>query len=97
MFADFTPASDDPWNNLQEPARAGRESSAPLLRLLGALDTGWKVEEPIYLRARWSDAGARVYCFILHRHPQEAPCLLTVPASTAVEKFVRSEGLQVLH
>ena len=97
MFADVTSALFDPWNILQEPARAGRESSAPLLRLLAALDTGWKVEEPIYPRARWSDGGARVYGFILHRHPQEAPRLLTVPVSTAVEQFVCSEGLKVLH
>jgi len=95
MLADF--ASDDAWNNLQEPARAGRETTAPLLRLLAALDSGWQVEEPIYLRSRWTDGGARVYCFILRRQPQEPPRLLTVPASTAVEQFVRSEGLKVLH
>ena len=97
MFADLTPASDDPWNNLQEPARAGRESTAPLLRLLAALDSGWQVEEHIYLRSRWIDGGARVYCFILHRQTQDAPRLLTVPVSAAVEQFVRSEGLKVLH
>jgi hypothetical protein len=97
MLADFTSVSDDTWNNLQEPTRAGREASAPLLRLLAALDSGWRVEEPIYLRARWSEGSARVYCFILHRQPHEAPRLLTVPVSTAVEQFVRSEGFKVLH
>ena len=97
MFADYTSASDDAWNNLQEPARAGRESSAPLLRLLAALDSGWQVEEPVFLRPCWTDSGARVYCFILRRQVQEAPQLLILPVSTAVEQFVRSEGLEVLH
>jgi hypothetical protein len=96
MFANFTPASDDAWNNLQEPARSTQEPSAALLRLLAALDTGWQVEEPIYLRSRWTDGGLRIYCFILHRQPQEAPRLLTVPVSPAVERFVSNEGLQVL-
>ncbi len=68
----------------------------PLLRLLAALDTGWLVEEPVYLRARWSDGDARVYCFILHRSPQDPPYLITVPATSAVEQFVRNEGLRVL-
>ena len=97
MVADFISASDDGWNALQEPAHAGRESSAPLLRLLAALDSGWQVEEPIYLRSRWSNSGAHIYCSILHRQPHEAPRLLTLPVSTAVEQFVRREGLQVLH
>ncbi len=96
MFADLNPVSDDPWNNLQEPARAGCESSAPLLRLLAALDSGWQLEEPIYLRSRWSEGDARVYCFILHRQPHEAPRLLTLPVNSAVEQFVRSEGLEVV-
>jgi hypothetical protein len=97
MSTDFASAAEDPWNNLQEPARSGRESTAPLLRLLAALDTGWQVEEPIYLRSHWGGSGTRAYFFILHRQPQETPRLITVPANTAVDQFVRNEGLKVMH
>ena len=96
MLAEPVAAYEETWSQLQEPARPSPEPSMSLLRLLAALDTGWQVEEPVYLRTRWSDGGAHVYCFILHRAKQEPPHLLTIPANSAVEQFVRNEGLRVL-
>jgi hypothetical protein len=96
MVAESAAAYEETWSQLQEPARPSHEPSVPLLRLLAALDTGWQVEEPVYLRPRWSDGGARVYCFILHRARPELPYLLTVPATATVEQFVRNEGLRVI-
>jgi hypothetical protein len=95
MTAEPVPAYEEAWSQLQEPARPSHQPSIPLLRLLAALDTGWLVEEPVYLRSRWSDDGAHVYCFILHRSKQEPPHLITMPATSAVEQFVRNEGLRV--
>jgi hypothetical protein len=62
---------------------------------LAALDQGWKIEDPVYLRPRWGEAGGRVYHFILHR-PFHAPRLITVPEGPAVDGFVRAEGVRVL-
>jgi len=85
---------EDIWNVLQQPAHSTDvEPSYRLLR--AALDMGWWVEEPVYLRPRWSDDGPRVYHFILRRPPQSLPRLLSVPESPEVDRFVRDEGLRV--
>lgn len=93
MATPETSSGTPAWDHLQQPARlAGIE---PRLRLLlAALDMNWRIEEPVYLRPRWGDASGRVYHFILHR-PGEAPRLITVPETPAVERFVRAEGLRV--
>jgi hypothetical protein len=94
VFADPNAFFDDAWNLLQEPARPAAEPRYQLL--MAALDTGWQVELPVYLRPRWSDDGPRVYHFILRRAAQSAPRLLTVPASEAMDQFVCDEGWRVL-
>ncbi len=83
---------DELWSHLQQPAHAG--AGDPRLRLLlAALDQGWKIEDPVYLRPRWGEGGGRVYHFILSR-PFHAPRLITVPEGPAVEAFVRAEGVR---
>ncbi|HLF29157.1 MAG TPA: hypothetical protein VJG32_22745 [Anaerolineae bacterium] len=89
------PVDPEPvWNRLQEPAHPGSlDASYRLLR--AALDTGWRIEEPIYLRPRWSDSGPRVYHFILRRPRYTTQRLLSVPEGPEVERFVRDEGLRI--
>jgi hypothetical protein len=85
---------DELWSQLQQPAHPG--AGDPRLRLLlAALDQGWHIEDPVYLRPRWGDSGGRVYHFILHR-PFYAPRLVTVPEGPAVDRFVQTEALRVL-
>lgn len=85
---------DEIWGQLQQPARLG--GTEPRLRLLlTALDTNWRVEEPVYLRPRWGDDGGRVYHFILTK-PHASPRLITVPESPLVEQVIRAEGLRVV-
>ncbi len=87
-------ARDDIWSLLQQPAcPAGMEPRYRLL--LAALDTSWQIEEPVYLRPRWSETGPRVYHFILRRAPLDSPYLLSVPEGAEVERFVREAGLSV--
>lgn len=89
------PNADDVWDRLQQPAR--RADLEPQYRLLrSALDNGWRIEEPIYLRPRWSGSRSHVYHFILRHATQTAPRLLTAPHSADIERFVRDEGLRVL-
>ncbi len=63
--------------------------------LLAALDLGWQVEEPVYLRPRWGESGSWVYHFILKREATPQPCLVTVRHNPEVEQFIEQEGWQV--
>ena len=86
---------DDVWEVLQQPIPStGVDPRYHALR--AALDVGWRVEEPVYLRPRWSDDGPRVYHFILRRRDGSGPPrLVTVPENPEVERFVRKERLRV--
>ncbi|MGQ0600728.1 MAG: hypothetical protein ACT4QE_03425 [Anaerolineales bacterium] len=85
---------DEVWSQLQQPVSlSGNE---PRLRLLlSALDQGWRIEDPVYLRPRWGEQSARVFNFILHR-ARHAPRLITVPESPEADRFIRNENLRVL-
>jgi hypothetical protein len=90
-----TVASDELWNQLQQPARPSEVEPRYRL-LLSALDLGWEVEEPVYLRGRWGEGSPRVYHFILRHDAFAVPRLITVPEGSEVVRLVRSEALKVL-
>jgi len=46
--------------------------------LLAALDLGWQVEEPVYLRPRWGEGEPWVFHFILKMNTMCQPHLVTV-------------------
>ena len=95
MLLSAIPTPDDRWENLQQPAHPSQIE--PQFRsLLAALDMGWRIEEPVYLRPRWSDFGPRVYHFILRRALLAPPRMLSVPESAQVDRFVHGEGLRVV-
>ena|SRR5688572_909831 len=95
MLMSHLPTSEDRWHSLTDAPHASRVDPQ-FRRLLAALDSGWQVEAPVYLRPRWGDGGPRVYHFIL-RHPAlSAPRLITVPTGAEVDGFVQSEGLSPL-
>ncbi len=83
------------WDLLQQPAHPAELD--PRYRLLrAALDAGWRIEEPVYLRPRWGEGGSRVYHFILWLDSEVTPRLITVAECLEVERFVREEGLRVV-
>ncbi len=86
---------DDRWNQIQESARPS-PVGAQFRLLISALDLGWRVEEPVYLRPRWAEDSSRVYHFILKRSPASPPKLVTVPEGPEVQRFVHDQGLRVL-
>ncbi len=86
---------EDNWQVLQQPDRPAGGMDSRFQLLLSALDSGWRIEEPVYLRPRWDEHGPWVYHFILRRSLLEAPRMISVPASPLVERFVRNEGLQI--
>ena len=88
-------APEDRWETLQQPSHPSQIE--PHFRsLLAAIDMGWRIEEPVYLRPRWSDAGPRVYHFILRRALLAAPRMLSVPEGPDVDDFVRDESLRLV-
>jgi len=97
MFADHSPELSDHWDTLQQPSCPSNVDPLYLL-LLAALDRGWQVQKPVYLRSRWSDGGPRVYHFILNPMSPTAgapPRLISIPEGPEVERFVREAGLSV--
>ena len=91
----MTPSHEDRWNSL---AQAAHDSPVEpgFRRLLAAIDSGWRVDAPVYLRPRWGQSGPRLYHFILRHAEVTTPRLLSVPTGDAVEAFVGSEGLEVI-
>ncbi len=65
--------------------------------LLAALDAGWRVEPPIYLRQDWSikTKPARVFHFVMRRDSQRMTTLLSVPDCEAVRRLINDNGWQV--
>ena len=86
---------DESWDVLQQPAHPAEVEPRYRL-LLAALDVGWRIEEPVYLRPRWSEDGPRVYHFILWLDSEAAPRLITVPECPEAERYVRTERLRVV-
>ena len=62
--------------------------------LLAALDGGWKVEPPIYVRSDWSmkRKDAKVFHFVLRRDSIRMTTLLSVPDCDAVRRLIGDNG-----
>jgi hypothetical protein len=58
--------------------------------LLAALDGGWKVEAPVYVRNDWSlkRKDAKVFHFVLRRDSIRMTTLLSVPDCEAVRRLI---------
>jgi len=64
--------------------------------LLTALDAGWRVEPPIYIRADWSlKSRTKVFHFVLRRDSLRMTTLLSVPDCEAVRDLIGENGWAV--
>ncbi len=64
--------------------------------LLTALDAGWRVEPPVYVRADWSlKSRLKVYHFVLRRDSLRMTTLLSVPDCEAVRGLIGENGWAV--
>ncbi len=63
-------------------------------RLLAALDGGWKVEPPVYVRSDWSlkRRDTKVFHFVLRRDSIHMTTLLSVPDCEAVRGLIDDNG-----
>lgn len=97
MFETLMLEQGDVWSVLQQPAKPTSAEPSYLL-LLAALDSGWAIEEPVYLRPRWGEGGPHVYHFILRqKRLMQLPAtrLITISAGPEVERLVRDLGLTI--
>ena len=84
--------AEDRWSILSNN-RATTLNDPALARyhmLLAALDGGWKVEPPIYVRSDWSlkRKDAKVFHFVLRRDSSRMTTLLSVPDCEAVRRLI---------
>src|SRR5512139_556999 len=84
--------TEDRWSILNN-SRTTTHNDPALARyhvLLAALDGGWKVEPPVYLRGDWSVKckDAKVFHFVLRRDSIRMTTLLSVPNCEAVRRLI---------
>ena len=84
--------AEDQWPNLNDDRATtlNDPTQARYHRLLAALDGGWKVEPPIYVRSDWSlkRKDAKVFHFVLRRDSIRMTTLLSVPDCEAVRRLI---------
>jgi hypothetical protein len=83
------------WNVIDQPSYILSSSDESYRMLLAALDLGWQVEEPVYLRPRWDEEGEWVFHFILKKSSGDKPYLITTRHNMDIERLVIEEGWQV--
>jgi hypothetical protein len=80
---------------MSQPASSHFASQdAHLAQLSRALEHGWRIEPPIYLRYQWFGHNKRGYYFILKRWAEVD--LLVIPDCAAIRHWVRAHRLHVL-
>ena len=82
------------WDTLEETHRPLGSSDESYRILLAALDLGWLVEEPVFLRPRWHDSGPWLFHFVIKNDKNQSH-LITTFKSPDVERLVIQEGWQV--
>ncbi len=83
---------EDRWSVLNN-SRTTTHNDPALARyhmLLAALDGGWKVEVPVYVRNDWSlkRKDTQVFHFVLRRDSIRMTTLLSVPDCEAVRRLI---------
>jgi hypothetical protein len=95
MFAASIEAQSDRWAMLQNRPRSANPDEDTFYALLAALDAGWRIEPPVYVRPRWGNdhAGQQMYHFILRR--ETGTTMVSVADCARVRNFVQELGLSL--
>ena len=80
---------------VEQPDTILRPSDESYRALLAALDLGWRVAQPVYLRSRWDGGSEKVYHFILTKSSTNKPTMITTRYTKEVERLVMEEGWQI--
>ena len=89
---------EDRWSILNNSR--GTRSDPALARyhtLLDALNNGWQVDPPVYVRNDWSlkHSNVKVFHFVLCRDSKRMSTLFSVPDCEAVRRLVSENGWQL--
>ncbi|MCS6992734.1 MAG: hypothetical protein N2117_14615 [Anaerolineales bacterium] len=87
--------TDFRWNRLQEPARPSTHS-ADLMRLLSALDTGWKILSPVRALDCQDTHGGQALEIDLYQPATGELRQLLLTRQMSVERFLNEEGVVVV-
>lgn len=87
--------TDFRWNRLQEPARPSTKS-ADLMRLLSALDTGWKILSPVRTLDCDDTHGGQALEIDLYQPATGELRQLLLSRQESVEQFLGEEGAAIL-
>ena len=95
MFAASIEVQPDRWAMLQNRPRSPNPDEDTFYALLAALDAGWRIEPPVYVRPRWGSehTGTVMYHFILRR--ETGTTMVSVADGARVRTFVQERDLQV--
>ncbi len=89
---------EDRWSILNN-ARAARQDPdlANYYALLAAMDGGWEVEAPVYMRSDWSLSrkDAMVFHFVLVLHSRRMTTLLSVPDCDLVRRLISDNNWKI--
>ncbi|HZY43641.1 MAG TPA: hypothetical protein VFF70_02735, partial [Anaerolineae bacterium] len=86
---------EDRWSILNNNRTARQDPDlANYYALLAALDAGWEVDAPVYLRADWSLArkDSMVFHFVLVLRSRRMTTLLSVPEGKAICRLIEENG-----
>jgi hypothetical protein len=88
-------AQPDRWAALQNRPRSANPDEDTFYALMAALDAGWCVEPPVYVRPRWGSghAGQQMYHFILRR--ETGTTMVSVADGSRIRAFVQERGLEI--
>ena len=95
MFTRSIETQPDRWAMLQNRPHSPNPDEDTFYALLAALDVGWRIEPPVYVRPRWGSdhAGQQMYHFILRR--ETGTTMVSVADGARVRTFVQEHDLQV--
>ena len=69
-----------------------------LKRLLEAIESGWKIDQPVLLGEMWranSSGEHKVYHFVLRNKSASKTTMLSLPPSPALQLFLSENNIQV--
>ncbi len=95
LQSEYRIQAEDRWSALNSSRVAHTDPAmSRYYTLVAAIDAGWRVEPPIYLRADWSIAtkDSKVYHFVLQRDTKRMTTLLSVPDCEAVRRLIADNG-----
>lgn len=95
MLATPVDLQPDRWDVLQNRPHSPNPDEDTFYALLAALDAGWRVEPPVYVRPRWGSehAGTVMYHFILRR--ETGTTMVSVADGHHIRAFIQEHGYEI--